>query len=81
MNLSNFEDFRQRMNNKMFFFVEKIVSWINFFGSVNKFCFDVRVRLDGVFQESMGMKRSQNMSNKEKTALRIFSETKTMMSF
>ena len=39
--------------------------------NVNKFCFDVRDRLDGVFQESMGIQRSQNMSNKEKTTLRI----------
>jgi len=38
--------------------------------NVNKFCFDVRDRLDEVFQHTMGMKRAQNMSNQEKTALR-----------
>ena len=38
---------------------------------VNKFCFDIRDRLDGVFQRTMGMKRAQNLSNQEKTPLRI----------
>ena len=37
---------------------------------VNNFCFIMRDRLDEVFQKKWGMKRSQNMSNKEKTALK-----------
>ena len=32
-NFSNFEDFRRRMNNKMFFFVEELLSVIKLFGS------------------------------------------------
>ena len=83
---SNFENFRQRMDNKMFFFVEYAPgtfvrdktfrmksSWscMQEYNSVNKFCFDVRDRLDEVFQHTMGTKRAQNMSNQEKTVLRI----------
>ena len=41
------------------------------YNDVNKFCFDVQNRLDKVFQRTLGMKRAQNMSNQEKTALRI----------
>ena len=44
--------------------------------SIDKFCFDVRVRLDEVLQCTMGMKRAQNMSNQEKTALRILHRNK-----
>ena len=40
--------------------------------------FDVRDRLEEVFQKTMGMTRSQNMSNKEKTALRILQRNKTV---
>ena len=46
--------------------------------SIDKFCFDVRVRLDEVFQRTMGMKRAQNMSNQEKTALRILHRNKNI---
>ena len=46
--------------------------------SVDKFCFDVRVRLDEIFQRTMGMKRAQNMSNQEKTALRILHRNKNV---
>jgi len=46
--------------------------------NVNKFCFDVRDRLDEVFQRTMGMKRAQNMSNQEKTALRILHRNKNV---
>ena len=46
--------------------------------SVDKFCFDVRDRLDEVFQRTMGMKRAQNMSNQEKTALRILHRNKNI---
>ena len=81
------------MNNKMFFFVEKTPgtfvrdktfpmknSWscMQEYNSVNKFCFDVRDRLDEVFQRTMGMKRAQNMSNQEKTALRILHRNKNI---
>ena len=38
---------------------------------VNNFCDDIQDRLDNVFQKPMGMKRSQNLSKKEKAALRI----------
>ena len=48
------------------------------YNSVNKFCFDVRDRLDEVFQRTMGMKRAQNMSNQEKTALRILHRNKNV---
>ena len=90
---SNFGKFRQRMNNKMFFFVENTPgtfirnktfrmknSWscMQEYYSVDKFCFDVRVRLDEVFQRTMGMKRAQNMSNQEKTALRILHRNKNV---
>ena len=82
---SNFEDFRRRMNNKMFFFVEKtpgtfvrdktfriksLWSCAEEYNNVNRFCYDIRDRLNVLFQSTMGMKRSQNMSNQEKTALR-----------
>jgi hypothetical protein len=76
---SNFESFKQRMNNKMFFFVENTPgtlyktfrmknSWscMQEYNSVNKFYFDARDRLDEVFQHTTGMKRAQNMSNQEK---------------
>ena len=46
--------------------------------SVDKFCFDVPVRLDKIFQRTMGMKRAQNMSNQEKTALRILHRNKNV---
>ena len=46
------------------------------YNDVNKFCFDVRDRLDEVFQRTMGMKRAQNMSNQEKTELRILHRNK-----
>jgi len=72
------------MNNKMFFFVEKtpgifvdktlrIKSKWNCaeeYKDVNDFCYNIRDRLNGLFQNTMGMKRSQNMSNQEKAALR-----------
>ena len=45
---------------------------------VHKFCFDVRDRLDEVFQHTMGMKRAQNMSDQEKTALRILHRNKNV---
>ena len=92
-NFSNFEDFRRRMNNKMFFFVEKTPgtfirdktfriknTWncMEEYRNVNKFCFDVRDRLDEVFQKTMGMNRSQNMSNKEKTALKSLQRNKNI---
>ena len=48
------------------------------YNSVNKFCFDVRDRLDEVFQRTMGMKRAQNLSNQEKTALRILHRNKNV---
>ena len=48
------------------------------YSSVNKFCFHVRDRLDEVFQRTMGMKRAQNMSNQEKTALRILHRNKNV---
>ena len=85
-NFSNFEDFKRRMNNKMLFFVETTPgtfvqnksfriksSWncMEEYKNVNTFCFNVRDRLDDVFQKTFGMKRSQNLSNQEKTALRI----------
>ena len=90
---SNFEDFRRRMNNKMFFFVEKSPgtfvrdktfriksSWncMEEYNDVNKFCFNVRDRLDIVFQKNLGTKRSQNMSNKEKTALKVLQQNKNV---
>ena len=88
-NFSNFEDFRRRMNNKMFFFVEKTPgtfvrektfriksSWscimMEKYKKQNKFCFDVRDRLKEVFQKTMGMTRSQNVSNKEKNGIENF---------
>ena len=46
--------------------------------NANKFCSDVQDRLDEVFQKTMGMTRSQNMSNKEKTALRILQRNKNV---
>ena len=45
---------------------------------IDKFCVDVRVRLNEVFQRTMGMKRAQNMSNQEKTALRILHRNKNV---
>ena len=90
---SNFEKFRQRMNNKMFFFVENTPgtfirnktfwmknSWscMQEYYNVNKFCFDVRDRLGEVFQRTMGMKRAQNMSNQEKTALKFLQKHKNV---
>ena len=90
---SNFENFRQRMNNKMFFFVENSPgtfvrdktfrmksSWscMREYNGVNKFCFDFRDRLNEVFQHTMVMKRAQNMSNQEKTALRILHRNKNV---
>ena len=82
---SKFEDFRRRMNNKMFFFVEKTPGifirdktfrikskWnrAEKYKDVNDFCYNVSDRLNDLFQNTMGMKRSQNMSNQEKAALR-----------
>ena len=48
------------------------------YNDVNKFCFDVRDRLDKVFQKILGVKRSQNMSNKEKTALKVLQQNKNV---
>ena len=48
------------------------------YNDVDKFCFDVRDRLNEVFQHTMGMKRAQNMSNQEKTALRILHRNKNV---
>ena len=48
------------------------------YNDVNKLCFDVRDRLDGVFQRTMGMNRAQYMSNQEKTALRILHRNKNV---
>ena len=45
---------------------------------MNKFCFDIRDRLDKVFQKKMGIKRSQNMSNKVKTALKVLQQNKNV---
>ena len=82
------------MNNKMFFFVEKKPgtfvrnkafwmksSWncMEEYKHVNNFCFNVRDSLDGIFQQTMGSKRSQNMSNKEKTAMRLLQRNKTLI--
>ena len=38
---------------------------------VNNFCFNVRDRLEVIFQQTMGSKRLQNLSNKEKTAIKL----------
>ena len=38
--------------------------------NVNIFCYNVRDRLDELFQSTMGMNRSQNMSNKEKNSVK-----------
>ena len=46
--------------------------------NVNTFCFNVRDRLNDVFQKTFGMKRSQNLSNQEKTALRILQKNKNI---
>ena len=78
------------MNTKMFFFVEKTPgtfvrdktfwsksSWkcAEECQNVNNFCSNVRDRLDELFQSTMmGMKKSQNTSNKEKTVLRILND-------
>ena len=48
------------------------------YNDVNKFCFNVRDRLDTVFQKILGTKRSQNMSNKEKTALKVLQQNKNV---
>ena len=40
------------------------------YNNFNRFCYDIQDRLNVLFQSTMGMKRSQNMSNQEKTALR-----------
>ena len=87
---SNFESFSQRMNNKLFFFVENSPgtfirdktfrmksSWscMEEYNDINKFCLTFRDKLDEVFQHAMGMKRAQNMSN-QKTALRILQRYK-----
>ena len=70
------------MNNTMFFFLEttpgtfvrdkmfRIKKWscMEEYKNVNEFCFNIRDRLEKVFQKTMGMNRSQNMSNQEKTA-------------
>ena len=70
---SNFESCKQRMNNKMFFFVENSPgtfirdktfrtksSWscMEEYNGINKLCFNLRDRLDEVFQHAMGMKKS-----------------------
>ena len=44
--------------------------------NINIFCFNVQDRLNKVFQKTMGMNRSQNISNKEKMALRILQRNK-----
>ena len=81
------------MSNTMFFSVENTPgtfirnktfrmknSWscMQEYNSVNKFCFDVRDRLDEVFQRTTGMKRAQNMSNQEKTALKFLQKNKNV---
>ena len=78
---SKFEDFRRRMNNKMFFFIEKTPgvyerdkqfrvksSWScgEDFNDVNNFCWKVRENLRSLFENNIGIKRAQNFSNKEK---------------
>ena len=46
--------------------------------SVNDFCFNVQDRLDNVFQKTLGIKRSQNMSNQEKTALKFLKQKRNV---
>ena len=90
---SKFEDFRRRMNNKMFFFTEKTPgtfirdkhfriknywSCPSEYQNVNNFCYNVRDWLDELFQNTLGTKRSQNMTNKEKTALRLLHRNKNV---
>ena len=58
------------------FQMKSLWSCMQEYNDVNKFCFDVRDRLDEVFQRTMGMKRAQNMSNQEKAALRILLRNK-----
>ena len=48
------------------------------YNNVNEFCFNVRDRLDYIFQNTMGMKRSQNMSNQEKTALKFLKQNRNV---
>ena len=82
---SKFEDFRRRMNNKMFFFVEKSPvtfvkddsfriksSWVapSEFNDVNTFCWNVREHLQTLFESRFLSGKSPNLSNKEPSALR-----------
>ena len=44
----------------------------------NEFCFDVRDRLDEIFQRTMRMKRAQNLSNQGKQQMRILHRDKNV---
>ena len=83
---SKFEDFRRKMNNKMFFFAEaspgvyvrdrkfhvkSTWSCEENYADVNNFCWNVRDNLRTLFESKVGIKRAQNLSNREKTALRL----------
>ena len=48
------------------------------YNDVNKLCSDVWDRPDEVFQRTMRMKRAQNLSHHEKTALRILHYNKNI---
>ena len=82
---SNFNDFRRRMNNKMFFFVEKKPgtfvkddsfriksNWVApmEFNDVNTFCWNVREHLRILFESRISFGKSPNLSNKEMATLR-----------
>ena len=82
---SNFNDFRRRMNNKMFFFVEKKPgtfvkddsfriksNWVApmEFNDVNTFCWNVREHLRILFESRISFGKSPNLSNKEMSTLR-----------
>ena len=66
-------------NREKTFQIKMLWNCMEEYKNVNKFCVVVQNRLEEVFQNTMGMKRSQNLSNKEKTALNILKPNKNVI--
>ena len=95
--LSEFEDFRRRMNNKMFFLRGKtpgnyvrdksfrIKSMWNCekeYKDVNDFCYTARDKMNDLFQNTMGMKRSQKHVQQRKNSIeKVTSQQKCQGSY
>ena len=69
MFFSKFEDFRREFCSRQIL-LDQMRNYAEEYKDVNDFCYNVRGRLTSLFQNTMGMKQSQNMSNQEKAALR-----------